>query len=87
MRGIAFDVSTRTGTLFFLVDSIVGGVISLACVGNGRLKASQAAVHSVEFVWKQFGKDSLEGPRPCDNLQSILIRLKKSLKRDLQHDG
>lgn len=70
-----------------LVDAIVGGVLSYLCIGNTRLKATQAAVGSTNYVSQQFGKDVVEGPRPWDNLISILNRLKKSLKRDERHEA
>lgn len=85
MRGVAYDIEARTGTIFFLVDSIVGGVLSLVSIGNTRQKATQHAAHAVNFVTQQFGREMVEGHRPWDNLSSILFRLQKSIKRDEKH--
>ena len=82
MRGIAFDVQNKLGTLFFLLDTIVGGAISILCIGATRRKAFELAIHTMSFIAQQFGKDDTSGQRRCDNLTTILINTKKLLKND-----
>lgn len=82
MRGIGFDVEQSIGTLFFLVDAIVGGAVSMLCVADTRKKAIGTAIHTLEFVSNQFGKDSTTDIRYYDNLTSILVNMKKLAKHE-----
>jgi len=82
MRGIAFDLSNRSGTLFFVIDSVVGGAVSVLCVGVTRKKATAQVINVLTFVSQQFGKDLNSERRQCDNLTTILINMKKLLKFD-----
>lgn len=82
MRGIAFDVKNKVGTLFLLVDKIVSGAVSVLCIADSRKKAFDLAIHSMNFIVQQFGKDTAEVDRKCDNLNAILVNLRKVLKED-----
>jgi len=82
MRGIAFDMNNRSGTLFFVIDSVVGGAVSVLCVGTTRKKATAQVINALTFVAQQFGKDLSSEHRRCDNLTTILINMKKILKFD-----
>ena len=82
MRGIAFDMQNRVGSLFFLLDTIVGGAVSMLCIGSSRRKSMELALHTLSFISQQFGKDSESGQRSCENLTGMLINLKKVLKND-----
>lgn len=46
MRGITFDMSTKMGTLFVLVDSIVGGCLSIVCIGSSRRAVLDSACYT-----------------------------------------
>jgi ACT domain-containing protein len=82
MRGIAFDLQNRVGTLFFLLDAIVGGAVSILCIASSRRKTVELTLHTLSFISQQFGKDTTSGLRKCENLTTILINLKKALKND-----
>eukprot|EP01034_Spumella_vulgaris_P021953 gene21953-28033_t len=82
MRGIAFDLQNRVGTLFFLLDAIVGGAVSILCIASSRRKTVELTLHTLSFISQQFGKDTTSGLRKCENLTTILINLKKALKTD-----
>jgi hypothetical protein len=82
MRGVSFDIQTRIGSLFFLVDSIIGGAVSLLTVADTRKKSVDLAIHALSFVTQQFGKDTNSALRKCENLTTILINIKKYLKFD-----
>ncbi len=80
MRGIAFDIKNRVGTLFYLIDSIVGGAISILCIGSTRIKSIELAVHALTFLSREFGMDTVTNPARYENLTTMLINLKKFLK-------
>jgi sulfur transfer protein SufE len=80
MRGIAFDINNRVGTLFFLVDSIVGGAISVLCIGMTRKKSLEIAVHTLSFIAREFGMDTTTSALRYENLTSMLLNLKKLLR-------
>mmetsp|Transcript_17270 Transcript_17270/g.28993 ORF Transcript_17270/g.28993 Transcript_17270/m.28993 type:complete len:899 (+) Transcript_17270:37-2733(+) len=80
MRGIAFDVKHRTGVLFFLIDSIVGGAVSILCIGSTRKKSLEIAVHTLNFIAREFGMDSETNPLRYEYLTTMLINMKKLLR-------
>jgi hypothetical protein len=82
MRGIAFDMSNRSGTLFFVVDSVVGGAVSILCIGATRKKATLQMINVLTFISQQFGKDSSSDLRQCTNLTAILTNMKRICKID-----
>ena len=62
MNGIAYDHTRRIGTLFFLVDTIVGGgVVSVMCISTTRSKCLELAIDVFTFISKQFGKNNNSG--------------------------
>ena len=89
MRGLAFDTAQRTGVLFFLVDTIVGGAISFVCVAHSRFRALELAVQCLSFVTTQFGKERNQGHgvADCRNLCSILLFLRKAHKAEEKRVG
>ena len=80
MRGIAFDIVNRVGSLFFMVDSIVGGTISLLCIGSTRKKSVEIALHTLSFISREFGMDTITNPLRVENLTPMVINLKKLLR-------
>lgn len=83
LRGIAFDSDSKIGTLFFLVDSLVGGGISILCMGKTRKKSIELAVQALSFVQKNYGLDMTSGTTSkYENLTNILSGLKKAFKKE-----
>ena len=80
MRGIAFDAKHRIGTLFLLVDSVVGGALSILCIGHNRRKALELAVGTLTFVTREFGMDEETEKYRCENLLLMLISMKRQLR-------
>eukprot|EP00602_Paraphysomonas_sp_CaronLab_P001653 CAMPEP_0185032016 /NCGR_PEP_ID=MMETSP1103-20130426/19829_1 /TAXON_ID=36769 /ORGANISM="Paraphysomonas bandaiensis, Strain Caron Lab Isolate" /LENGTH=845 /DNA_ID=CAMNT_0027567749 /DNA_START=65 /DNA_END=2599 /DNA_ORIENTATION=- len=56
MHGIAYDPERKSGVLFFLVDSIIGGTLSMLAVADTKLKALECAVQALTFISRNFGK-------------------------------
>ncbi len=81
MRGIGFDPDQSVGTLFFLIDAIVGGAVSILCIADSRKKAMESALHTLDFISQQFGKDSTKEIRYYQNLTSIILGMKKFFKK------
>lgn len=83
LRGIAFDTESRIGTLFFLADSIMGGGVSLLCLGKTRKKSLELAIQTLSFIQKNYGVDLSAGNSPkYENLTNITNNLKKLLKKE-----
>ncbi len=83
LRGIAYDTESKIGTLFFLPDSILGGGISVLCMGRTRKKSLELAIQTLTFVQKNYGLDVNSGTnRHYENLSSILSNLKKVIKKE-----
>ena len=78
MRGIAFDAKHRIGTLFLLLDSIVGGALSILCIGQ--------AVGALTFVTREFGMDEETEKHRSENLLLMLISMKKLLRMQEKYD-
>ena len=85
MRGIAFDKNDKTGILFFLVDSIIGGRLSFVSVANSRYRALEQAISAITYITQQFGKDG--AGRNVDQLSSVLLGLKKIFKAEERMAG
>jgi hypothetical protein len=81
MKGIGYDKESHTGTLFFLVDQIVGGTISVLCIGNSYKRALEIAMLAMNFVVDQFGKDSVDNMKSWDNVSKIQNQIRLLLKR------
>ena len=86
LNGIAYDSKAKLGTLFFLADSIVGGVISILCIGSTRAKALEMAAGVLSFISNNFGRDRLEAERPWNDLTAIMLRIRAVLKRERARD-
>ena len=86
MNGITFDPENRTGTLFFHIDSVVSGSLSILCVGSTRKRSLEITLNCLTFVVNQYGKDK-EVPEGLDHqtyetLSSILYSVKMLYKRE-----
>eukprot|EP00607_Mallomonas_marina_P001301 CAMPEP_0182434300 /NCGR_PEP_ID=MMETSP1167-20130531/68962_1 /TAXON_ID=2988 /ORGANISM="Mallomonas Sp, Strain CCMP3275" /LENGTH=934 /DNA_ID=CAMNT_0024624007 /DNA_START=118 /DNA_END=2922 /DNA_ORIENTATION=- len=88
MNGIAYDPKSNLGTLFFLVDSIVGGVLSILCIGSTRKKTLEMMVDVLAFISSNFGKEKIDGEsvRSWNDLGLILARLRQTLRREEARD-
>jgi len=85
MRGIAFDKIDKTGILFFLVDSVIGGRLSFISVANSRFRALEQAINAITYISQQFGKDG--AGRNVTDLASVLLGLKKAFKAEERMAG
>ncbi len=85
MRGISFDKTDRTGILFFLSDSVLGGRISFASIANSRFRALEQAINAITYITQQFGKDG--SGRNYDTLSSLFLGLKKLFKAEEKMAG
>ena len=84
MHGIAFDYERKTGILFFLVDSVIGGILSFIVVAETRIKAIEFSIHSLSFILRNFGKpDERDATNRWCGLNHVLKSLKKSLKLEI----
>jgi len=86
MRGIAFDAKHRIGTIFLLLDSVVGGALSILCIGHTRRKALELAVGALTFVTREFGMDEETEKHRSENLLLMLISMKKLLRMQEKYD-
>jgi hypothetical protein len=83
MRGISFDKFEKAGTLFFLVDSVMSGAMSMMVIANSRYRVFEEAVNNLTFVTQQFGKEA-SSTGLYDELTSTLINLRKKFKKEEQ---
>ena len=84
MNGVGLDVESRSGTLFFHIDAMIGGSISTLCMANSRRRAVDVAIHTLSFIIDHFGKDIDDDIR-CyhwEALPSILSNLRILSKRE-----
>lgn len=83
MHRVVYNADELTGVLFFLLDSVLSGVVSLLCVGTTRRKAMDSAIGALHFISQQFGKDSTPpAQRPYESVMSIMRSLKLESKKD-----
>jgi hypothetical protein len=80
MRGIAFDVSDKTGILFLLVDSVIGGRLSFLSIANSRYRAIEQSINAITYITQQFGKTG--AGRDVDHCSSVLLGLKRVFKQE-----
>lgn len=86
MKGIGFDSLSRNGTLFFHIDTILGGALNILCVANTRIKALDLVVQTLNFVVDQFGNKIMKNKSEeydvttWENLSSILSNLQNVSK-------
>ena len=81
MEGIAFDAKTQTGTIFFFVDSIIGGGISFMCIAKSKKKVVFMVIQLLTFVSLRFGKEMKEETRHWDQVPSMLSYMRGVLKQ------
>ena len=55
LKGVSFDLQERTGTVFNLMDSFVGGVLGILTVGTTLLDALRKFADCLDFIQKQVG--------------------------------
>jgi hypothetical protein len=55
LKGVSFDLQERTGTVFNLMDSFVGGVLGIITVGTSLLDALRKFADCLDFMQKQVG--------------------------------
>eukprot|EP01031_Cornospumella_fuschlensis_P024300 gene24300-29379_t len=83
MKGIAFDTESKIGTLFFMHDSLIGGGVSVLCMGATRKKSIEIAINTLTFITKNYGLDmDAIVSRKYENLSNILSNLRKIYKRE-----
>lgn len=82
IRGISYDIKDKVGTMFFLVDSVVGGAVSILCIGSTRRKAIELATFALSFVFQQFGKSKSDDIKVWDNVIVSLKALRLLLKNE-----
>ena len=81
MRGITFDKLEKVGTLFFMLDSVMSGSLSMMIVANSRYRVMEEAVNNLTFIGQQFGKDA--NCNGCyDQLTVVLNTLRKAFKKE-----
>lgn len=77
---VVFDRESRTGTLFFPVDALVGGSVSTLSISSSPAKALDTAIHALHFVMSQFGRVTVGDRRGmCSSylLSSVLSTLRE----------
>ena len=84
IRGISYDIKDKVGTMFFLIDSVVGGAVSILCIGSTRRKAIELATFALSFVYQQFGKSKSDDVKNWENVAISLNALRKLLKQEDQ---
>ena len=62
LKGVSFDLQERTGTVFNLMDSFVGGVLGIQTVGSSLLDALRKFADCLDFMQKQVGPASSTKP-------------------------
>lgn len=62
LRGVSFDLEERTGTVFNLMDSFVGGVLGILTVGTSLLDALRKFADCLDFMQKQVGPANASKP-------------------------
>lgn len=86
MHGIAFDYERKTGILFFLVDSVIGGMLSFISVAETRIKSIEFSIHALTFILRNFGKSDenlTNSTNSWCSLNNVLRSLKTSLKMEV----
>jgi len=85
MHGVLYDANFGSGTLFFLLDSVIGGAVSVLCIGNSRFRAIEIAVQTLTFISNQCGREhpsDLDPRKKWESLTAVLIKLKRMLKKE-----
>ena len=72
LKGVSFDLQERTGTVFNLMDSFVGGVIGIQTVGNSLLDALRKFADCLDFMQKQVG--AATGGKPTSMTHEVSFR-------------
>ena len=55
LKGVSFDLQERTGTVFNLMDSFIGGTLGIQTVGTSLLDALRKFADCLDFMQKQVG--------------------------------
>ncbi len=88
MKGVAYDVEHKVGTLFLLGDTIVGGNISIVCMGKTREKSFEAAIQTLSFVQRNYGMDmEAKYSKRCEQMNRVLLNLKRLMKLEMKENA
>ncbi len=82
LRGVSFDADRKIGILFYLIDAVVGGAVSIYCIANTKKKAIEMAVHVLTFISQNFGKADGEERKTAEQLLNVYLRLRQRLRRE-----
>jgi hypothetical protein len=77
MHGVAFDIETRSGTLFFILDALVGGHLSFTVISSKPSGASTLSLHVLNFLANRLGGKRVRGTGGSDQVGFLLRCVKR----------
>jgi lipoprotein signal peptidase len=82
MHGISFDRVNNSGTYFHLIDSVIGGAVSMMTIASSRRRSLHLAIAALSFIIQQFGREHPDLTNSWGQVTSILASLKSILKAE-----
>ena len=84
MHGIVYNTENANGTLFFLIDSVVSGSVSILAISDSKIKSLETAILTLQFISQRFGKEKAQESvcKKWDNLTFIMKKLMYILKTE-----
>lgn len=55
LKGVSFDLRSKQGTAFLMMDSLASGTLGLLCVGAEKVESLSSMLHGLTFLQEQVG--------------------------------
>jgi len=84
ISGISFDRTAKTGTVFFLSESVASGTVNVMTIAPSTGKALEIMQEALSFITRVFSKEthkSKSSSTAYNSIQSITLATKKAAKR------
>lgn len=84
-KGISFDVSTRTGSLFHLVDTLNKGCLGIICVGKTPAEAIVSFSDVIDFITNELNDDFVQPVDEESNMHAIVECSKELISKCIRN--
>ncbi|KAL0480912.1 hypothetical protein AKO1_011189 [Acrasis kona] len=84
-KGISFDMSTKTGCLFHLVDSLSRGLIGIICLGKTPTEAIVLFADVINFITGELNDDFIKPVNHQSNMHALIDLSQELVSKCMRH--
>jgi hypothetical protein len=84
-KGISFDLSTRTGSLFHLVDTLNKGLLGIICIGKTPTEAIVSFADVIDFITNELNDDFIQPVDEDSNMHAVMECSKELISKCIRN--